>query len=167
MVSGDLCGDLCFVVHVTHHIGPTSSVTSCLAIPDPIGPTCPQAAPGCFCLRNSISPMKSQHGHLGGLMCTDWTTFGSQRRMTGPTAPLTIMWIRLRQILRESWLLATRHYINCTNFRPCSSVHTNQLTTIDHATPSAFETWYPATTNSDVLVMCHATPNFIPCVDTL
>lgn len=44
-------------------------------------------------------------GHLGGLPCTDFTTWGACRRLGGPTAIAAAIWIAMRLLLLEPWII--------------------------------------------------------------
>ena len=44
-------------------------------------------------------------GHCGGLPCTYYTTWGSGRHLGGPTAVAIMIWLCMRRMLLEHWIL--------------------------------------------------------------
>ena len=53
--------------------------------------------------KRCVHPRASAHS--GSIPCTDWTTWGSCRRLTGATAIPTIIFLVLRIILLEGWVM--------------------------------------------------------------
>ena len=50
-------------------------------------------------------PFPRATGHSAGCPCTDFTTWGAQRRLAGPTVPFYLVWLAMRLLLREFWIL--------------------------------------------------------------
>ena len=44
-------------------------------------------------------------GHSAGCPCTDFTSWGKRRRLGGPTVPYYLIWLAMRLLLREFWVL--------------------------------------------------------------
>ena len=44
-------------------------------------------------------------GHSAGCPCTDFTTWGKQRRLAGPTVSYYLVWLAMRMLFREFWIL--------------------------------------------------------------
>ncbi len=47
--------------------------------------------------------LKRSGGHLGGIPCVDYTTWGKARQLNGPSAILVLMFMAFRILLKESW----------------------------------------------------------------
>ena len=75
-------------------------------------------------------PFPRATGHSAGCPCTDFTTWGAQRRLTGPPVPVYLVWLAMRLLLCEFWILSENVPLFPTALLECYLQHLYHLSEV-------------------------------------